>query len=230
MESFVFIFTAFVEVANETVQLRWLHNYCPNLWRQNCLLRLVWLMQRWCLAIASWSVICESLIHRVLNIFPWIYFVHKKYISVVSYISSTNYRLSIVYTDHDTSPLFLNNQLKDLKQACEVCFSFWQGNLLITFTIFFALLHQVVMAFQVMKQLVGVVAFLKEGGAQGTQKGLWFHGIVNWLDALEGTQRENVQQQNQDSGAVASGYDRQRNSLGYGRLQTALAALTSVAV
>ena len=47
-----------------------------------------------------------------------------------------------------------------------------------------------------MKQLVGVVAFLKEGGAQGTQKGLWFHGIVNWLDALEGTQQENVQQQN----------------------------------
>jgi len=168
VESFVFIFAAFVEVANETVQLRWLHNYCPNLWRQNCLLWLVWLMQRWCLAIASWSVICELLIHRVLNIFPWIYFVHKKYISVVSYISSTNYRLSIIYTDHDTSPLFLNNQLKDLKQACEVCFSFWQGNLLITFTIFFALLHQVVMDFQVMKQLVGVVAFLKEGGAQGT--------------------------------------------------------------
>jgi len=44
--------------------------------------------------------------------------------------------------------------------------------LLITFTIFFALLHQVVMAFQVMKQLVGVVAFLMEGGAQVTQKGL----------------------------------------------------------
>jgi len=44
--------------------------------------------------------------------------------------------------------------------------------LLITFTIFFALLHQVVMAFQVMKQLMGVVAFLKEGGAQGIQKGL----------------------------------------------------------
>ena len=218
MESFVFIFAAFVEVANETVQLRWLHNYCPNLWRQNCWLWLVWLMQRWCLAIASWYVICELLIHRVLNIFPWIYFVHKKYISVISYISSTNYRLSIIYTDHDTSPLFLNNQLKDLKQACEVCFSFWQGNLLITFTIFFALLHQVVMAFQVMKQLVGVVAFLKEGGAQGTQKGLRFHGIVIGLDALEGTQRENVQQQKQDSVAVASGYDRQRNSLGYGSL------------
>ncbi|XP_066375196.1 uncharacterized protein [Miscanthus floridulus] len=80
--------------------------------------------------------------------------------------------LLLFTTDHDTSPLFLNNQLKDLKQPCEVCFSFRQGNLLITFTIFFALLHHVVMAFQVMKQLVGVVVFLKEGGAQGTQKGL----------------------------------------------------------
>jgi len=75
-----------------------------------------------------------------------------------------------------------------------------------------------------------MVAFLKEGGAQGTQKGLRFHGIVIGLDALEGTQRENVQQQKQDSVAVASGYDRQRNSLGYGKLQTALAALTSVVV
>jgi hypothetical protein len=46
---------------------------------------------------------------------------------------------------------------------------------------------------------MGMVAFLEEGGAQGTQKGLQFHGIVNGLDALEGTQRENVQQQNQES-------------------------------
>jgi hypothetical protein len=41
---------------------------------------------------------------------------------------------------------------------------------------------------------MGMVAFLKEGGAQGTQKGLQFHGIVYGLDASEGTQRENVQQ------------------------------------